>query len=306
VFEFNIVNLSHSHFSPVLFAEIICDFRRFRAISSVVCVFVSWIMSLQIGQKVGNCNVVQFLGAGGFGRVFRVVNTVTKFEFACKVTVLRAVEIAAAESEVSIHKQLHHVNVIRFYEANCQKNVVLISLELASGCLMDIARKGLSVPLCRLYFRDLISGVEYMHSMCVAHRDIKTENLLIGGDGRLKIADFGLATQFSPRKMVVGMCGTLQYMAPEVHTGLYHPQPADIWSCGVVLLEMLTQNCHWPSTVSLEYSYFHKNILSCCSGLVLGWIDLKAQHLLRGMLHQDSDCRVDIFYIRNHPWFLDC
>jgi Protein kinase domain len=133
-------DLTPSHLSPALFAEIICDFRRFRAISSVVCVFVSGIMSLQIGQKVGNCNVVQFLGAGGFGRVFRVVNTVTKFEFACKVvdlTVLRTVEIEAAKSEVNIHKQLHHVNVIRFYEVICQKTVVLINLELASGCPSD-------------------------------------------------------------------------------------------------------------------------------------------------------------------------
>jgi len=201
-------------------------------------------MSLQIDREVSSCRVVQFLGAGGFGREFRMVKTVSKVEFACKevnLTLLRTVDIETAKSEVNIHKELHHVNVIRFIEATI---ISSSSAELASSCLIDEVRKGLSATLCRRYFRDLISGVEYLHSMCVAHRDIKSQNLLIGRDGRLKIADFGLATHFQPDKMVEGMCGTLQYMAPEVHTGLYDPQPADIWSCGVVLLEMGTQKCH--------------------------------------------------------------
>ena len=62
----------------------------------------------------------------------------------------------------------YHVNVMRFYEAKCQNNFVLIGLELASGCLIDEARKGMSAAVCRLYFRDLIlSGVEYMHLICL-------------------------------------------------------------------------------------------------------------------------------------------
>jgi serine/threonine protein kinase len=261
---------------------------------------------LQIGQKVGSCDVVQFLGAGGFGRVFRLVNTVSKFEFACKVvdlTVLRTVEIEAAKSEVNIHKQLFHVNVIRFYEAKRQNNLVLIGMELASTCLMDEVRKGLSAALCHRYFRELISGVEYLHSLCVAHRDIKTENLLIGRDGRLKIADFGLAIRFQRGKMVEGMCGTLQYMAPEVHAGLYHPEPADIWSCGVVLIEMLTQQRPWPSTVSAEYLYYHNKFLSHRSGFASGWVDIKARLLLQGVLDHDPNRRDKIFLVRTHIWF---
>ena len=265
-------------------------------------------MSLQIDREVSSCRVVQFLGAGGFGREFRMVKTVSKVEFACKevnLTLLRTVGIETAISEIKIHKELHHVNVIRFYGAECHNNLVFIDLELASSCLIDEVRKGLSAALCRRYFRDLISGVEYLHSMCVAHRDIKSQNLLIGRDGRLKIADFGLATHFQPDKMVEGMCGTLQYMAPEVHTGLYDPQPADIWSCGVVLLEMGTQKCHWPSTNSPEFIDYHKKYLSP-SSMVFGSVNSRVQHLLGWILEKEPYFRAKIVSIKKHSWFLGC
>ncbi len=135
------------------------------------------------------------------------------------MTALRAEDVKAAESDVQKNlqfkkKNLHHAQVIRFYEAKCQNNFVLINLELASGCLIDEVLKGMCAALCKRYFLELISGFEYMHSLCVAHRDIKSENFLIGRDGRLKLADFGLATRFLSGKMVEAMCGTLQYNRP--------------------------------------------------------------------------------------------
>lgn len=92
------------------------------------------------------------------------------------------------------------------------------------------------------YFRQLISGVEYLHSRGVAHRDLKPENLLLDDNDNVKISDFGLATMFRMQdreRYLEKRCGTLSYVAPEVLVGAYRAEPADIWSCGIILVALL-------------------------------------------------------------------
>jgi len=92
------------------------------------------------------------------------------------------------------------------------------------------------------YFRQLISGVEYLHSRGVAHRDLKPENLLLDNNDNLKISDFGLATIYrmqGKERLLEKKCGTLSYVAPEVLVRAYHAEPADIWSCGIILVALL-------------------------------------------------------------------
>jgi len=92
------------------------------------------------------------------------------------------------------------------------------------------------------YFRQLISGVEYLHSRGVTHRDLKPENLLLDDNDNLKISDFGLATIFSMQgkeRLLEKKCGTLPYVAPEVLVRPYHAEPADVWSCGIILVALL-------------------------------------------------------------------
>lgn len=92
------------------------------------------------------------------------------------------------------------------------------------------------------YFKQLLYGIEYLHEKGVAHRDIKPENLLLDRNDNLKISDFGMATVFRLRgieRTLDKRCGTLPYLAPEVLEKPYHARPADIWSCGIVLVAML-------------------------------------------------------------------
>lgn len=93
------------------------------------------------------------------------------------------------------------------------------------------------------YFRQLISGVEYLHGRGVAHRDLKPENLLLDGNDNLKISDFGLATIYrlqGKERRLEKKCGTLPYVAPEVLQRSYLAEPADIWSCGIILVALLS------------------------------------------------------------------
>ncbi len=124
------------------------------------------------------------------------------------------------------------------------------------------------------YFRQLIAGVDYLHRVGVAHRDLKPENLLLTTQGNvscpfslpslrrapnylrtcvfaagpLKIADFGMATVFrhqGVKRQSSTRCGTLPYVAPEVLLDSYDPEKADLWSCGVILVALLSGELPW-------------------------------------------------------------
>jgi len=137
----------------------------------------------------------------------------------------------------------HHENVIKTILINQSNTTDYIVTELARRDLYDTVRiKG---PLshnysCR-YFHNLIAGLKYLHSIQIAHRDIKCENCLIGMDGTLKLGDFGLARKMKNGELSKTFCGSTDYAAPELFRQKeFDPFPADIWSCGIVLFVMLS------------------------------------------------------------------
>ena len=156
-------------------------------------------------------------------------------------------------NELEIARVLRHPNVIRFFEAMETSSRIVIVMEAAvGGNLLRVIRRETRLPewKARFWFKQLCNGVEYCHSMGVAHRDLKLENLLLDAGGNLKLADFGLAT--SGLLSCVDddccksetFCGSCAYAAPEVLAGhAYIPQLADIWSMGVVLHIMVCVTC---------------------------------------------------------------
>ena len=84
---------------------------------------------------------------------------------------------------------------------------------------------------------EIVLALEYLHSKSIAYRDLKPENLLIAGDGHLKITDFGFAKKIKDRSKT--LCGTPEYLAPEVINNSGHNQGVDWWSLGVLMYEML-------------------------------------------------------------------
>ena len=94
--------------------------------------------------------------------------------------------------------------------------------------------------LARVYTAEIISAVSHLHEKGIMHRDLKPENILMDVDGHVMLTDFGLAKEFEENTRSNSMCGTTEYMAPEIVRGKGHDKAADWWSVGILLYEMLT------------------------------------------------------------------
>lgn len=163
--------------------------------------------------------------------------------------------VASFETERTTLALLEHPHIIKMYESFVEDKALHVVLELCRGgdlfehivkTSQRQNRNGLSEPLARHFFEQMLFAVNYLHSKKIVHRDIKTENFLLLGEPEtpqgsvIKLCDFGTAIQLSddlPRSME--KIGTLSYTSPEVYTGLGANVCADDWSLGVVLYVLL-------------------------------------------------------------------
>lgn len=204
---------------------------------------------------------------------------------------------------------------------------VWMCLELADGGdLFDKieADEGCTEDVAHLYFTQLTNAIGWCHSRGVAHRDIKPENMLLSKDGDLKLADFGLATQFvapstGERKKCAMVCGSPPYIAPEIlDVGTnnmkrkqgdekvgYDPQIADVWSCAIVLFVLLAGNTPWDSPVLSESYEYHDYVQSNGRPQDELWtmVPPAALSMVRGMLKVSTTERFTLHDVRKHPWY---
>ena len=150
------------------------------------------------------------------------------------------------------------------------------------------------------YFQQIIAGVEYMHTMGVAHRDMKPENLLITFTKEIKIVDFGLSNIYKKGTFLSTACGSPCYAAPEMLEGKkYRGLSVDIWSCGTVLYMMLTGKLPFEDDDNVN---LYKKIITGQYALP-EHLSRNAKDLLRKMLQTNPRKRITLNEIRSHPWF---
>ncbi|OHT04096.1 CAMK family protein kinase [Tritrichomonas foetus] len=190
------------------------------------------------------------LGRGGFAAVYRVTNQATGEEYALKAVPKERVEkpksLEKLKCEIAIQRSLNHQNVLKSYDNFEDFQNYYILLEYApNGSVKDMVKKAghLSEYETARILREVMSGLCYLHDNRIIHRDLKLENFLIGKDGKVKIADFGLSTRLDfddERKYTV--CGTPNYLSPELLTNSSkgHSYEVDIWTIGVCAFAMLT------------------------------------------------------------------
>ncbi|KAL1235256.1 Serine/threonine-protein kinase [Trichinella spiralis] len=237
---------------------------------------------------------VQTIGEGSFGEVRLLLNRCTREAVAVKLIKTdpeNEESVRNAHKEALISKTMRHENVIASAGYRKENNIYYIFLEYAQGGeLYDRIEPdvGTGVALAHKYFLELLSGIEYVHSQGIAHRDLKPENLLISSTGVLKISDFGMATVFRNKHGRVRKLGTR----------------CDIWSCGVILVAMLTGELPWDTPES-ECERYAKWVEGKCWNLS-PWrrIDCSALSLIKNILRSEPEKRMNIKEILKHKWCL--
>lgn len=213
--------------------------------------------------------------------------------------------------EINALKHLTHPNIIGLEEVLQNSKYVGIVLEYASGGefykFIQKKRRLDEQKACKI-FAELISGVSYMHSKGLVHRDLKLENLLLDTNENLLITDFGFVNEFHrDNELMKTSCGSPCYAAPElvVTTKPYMGRKADIWSCGIILFAMLAGYLPWDDDpanpkgddIPKLYHYITRTKLK-----FPGYITAVPRDLLRKILVPDPKKRISIHQLIRHPW----
>jgi eukaryotic-like serine/threonine-protein kinase len=202
-----------------------------------------------VNQSVGEYRIVDFLGAGGMGEVYRAEHTKIGRIAAVKVLTQATQSSGFVErffNEARIQASLQHPNIATLYDFREEQGQPCIIMEYVDGQTISerMAAYGGALPLSETVyvFEKVCEAVEYVHRHGIIHRDIKSNNIKISSRGEVKLLDFGIAKgQTSPGRTQVGsVVGTLLYLAPELIRGGSADQRGDIWALGILLYEMVT------------------------------------------------------------------
>ena len=199
--------------------------------------------------KVDTYIVGEMIGRGGFGTVHKVMHVEKGQTFALKATPLHILDNPVVREklkhEVELQHSLNHPNIVKAYDKFEDEFNYYIVLELcpySSVNSLYIRHRSFTEAQAAYVLSQVLQGLIYLHERRIVHRDVKLENFLIGKNGTVKIADFGISVQLSGNDDVRhSFCGTVAYISPEMLQKTHdHGCQADMWSLGVAAFILLT------------------------------------------------------------------
>jgi len=215
----------------------------------------------------GRYQVIEELGKGGMGRVYKVLDSEVKEKVALKIL---KPEIAADEetierfrNELRFARKISHKNVCRMYDLSREQGTQFITMEYVEGeNLKSLMRRmgQFSVGKAVSVARQASEGLAQAHQLGVVHRDLKPQNIMIDNEGNVRIMDFGIARSLKGKGITDArvMIGTPEYMSPEQVDGAEADGRADIYALGIVLYEMLTGKVPFEGDTALSVALKQK------------------------------------------------
>jgi serine/threonine-protein kinase len=227
-------------------------------------------MNYEIGSRVGDYEILEILGAGGMGRVYKVRNVLSDRVEAMKV-LLPDLEGNAQLAdrfmrEIKVQASLDHPNIAALHTALRIENQLMMLMEYVEGTPLDHLMEAGPIPIDKAvdYIAQVLSALSYAHARGVVHRDLKPANMMITPSGVVKLMDFGIAKMTADRKLTQtgSTVGSLYYMSPEQIKGAMDLDPrSDLYSLGVSLYEVVTgaRPFQGDSEYSIMAAHLEKN-----------------------------------------------
>jgi len=264
-----------------------------------------------ISVRLRDFEIGRFLGEGGFGKVVAARKHHSKYPVALKVISKEKLEVSESENpdtrtsimvqikrEIDIQSMLSHPNILKIFGHFHNETIICLILEYCSGVTLRRHCFGKRLPEREVakYVFDVSSALQYCHHRHVMHRDIKTENLLLDANGKVKLIDFGFAVIVGD-ELQFTFCGTDEYCAPEILTGRGYGKKADHWATGILVFDLLAGSPPFTGTLQEIYNEMMKQEINWPVG-----IDHRAQELISGLLQVDPKKRLSFDSVGEHPF----
>ena len=262
--------------------------------------------------SITDFELIKVLGKGAFGKVILAQKLDSKKFYAIKILKKKDIidqdQLEHTKAEKSILQHVNHPFVVGLEYAFQTPEKVYFVLEFMSGGeLFQHLRtfKRFSEEQARFYAACITLGLGHLHNKNYIYRDLKLENLLLDEQGYAKITDFGLAKQISADQKATTFCGTPEYLAPEVVLCKGHNRPADWWSLGILIYEMMSGT---PAFYSSNPQQMYKKIVK--EDVVFKQnvsISDEGKDIILQLLQKDPANRLgsknDSLDVMSHPWF---
>jgi len=264
------------------------------------------------GRSLDDFEFLKVIGRGHFGKVLLCAEKKTGEVFAIKVLkkskFMNQKDIKNLQTERRIMKGLHHPFLVGLHSAFQSEDRLYLVMEYVNGgeLFWHLSKSGyFKVARGRFYAAEILAALTYLHKHGIIYRDLKLENILMDKDGHMKITDFGLCKdELGVGVQTSTLCGTTEYMAPEVLLNLAYGFAVDWWSFGVVLYEMIcgTHPFYSQDREQLFYNTLHRELR------YPSWISDDAVDLLEALLERNPTLRLgsgpeDGLEIMKHPFF---
>ena len=265
---------------------------------------------IERSYRVGNYLIKNTLGSGTFGKVKLGIYIPTQEKVAVKI--LEKSKMTEKDDQIRLERefemlaQFNHPNLIMVTEIfESDNNYYTVMDYCEGGELFNyiVKKKYLSEKEASFFYYQIISGLEYIHSLGIVHRDLKPENLLLTKDHILKIIDFGLSNYFKEGQndLLYTPCGSPCYASPEMVTGNnYDGVMIDIWSTGIILFAML---CGYLPFEDKNNEKLFKKIAECKIDYP-EFLSENALDLLKKIIVPNPKKRITINEIKRHPFYI--
>ena len=259
-------------------------------------------------KKIGNYILSNTIGTGTFSKVKLGIHLPTQQKVAIKILDRDKIkdenDIERISREIQILKVLRHDNIAQLYENITSERHIYIIMEYVDGkdlfqYIYSLTKLNEIKASC--LFRQLISALEYIHTLGVVHRDIKPENILLTKDHKkIKLVDFGLSNSYRHGNLLKTACGSPCYAAPEMISGKeYNGLYSDLWSCGVVLYCMLCGKLPFDDE---KIKVLYRKIKTG-DYIIPNYLSDIAQDVLKKILTVNPEKRIRLKDLKNHPFF---